>query len=202
MYCHDLHDTIRCYLTKETSIHGLRVGIAMFCIFFIWALPIYQGNRITPIESQLTCHQMLLDTRIYMGTWGFQQFLRYLITSCIKGDRATPYNHDLHTIKYATWHQKHGIMVFTNSLLFYVRELLCKFQLFWSWGSWKEDFQIFFFLNKHISFPFVAPPNPRGHDFIKLVFVLCWKAVLMQISVVFAQWFLRRIIKYTCICPI
>jgi hypothetical protein len=40
--------------------------------------------------------------------------------------------------------QPFGVMIFTNFLLYYVRELSCKFELFWNGGSGEEDFKISF----------------------------------------------------------
>jgi hypothetical protein len=59
-YGHDLH-TIRCYLTRETRICGLRVGISM--VFEILGDFLFKGGRDYYALSWLTYHQMLLDTR-------------------------------------------------------------------------------------------------------------------------------------------
>jgi hypothetical protein len=67
MYFHDLH-TIRCYmyLTQETRIYGLGVGISSFRK--ILALPVLRGNGTTMYGHDLhtiRCY-LTLEKRIYM----------------------------------------------------------------------------------------------------------------------------------------
>jgi hypothetical protein len=52
-------------------------------------------------------------------------------------------------------HSTLGPLILTNFLLYYVRELSCRFQIFWSRGSWKAFKDIF--LCKHIHI--VAQPT-------------------------------------------
>jgi hypothetical protein len=87
--------------TWHKNIYGLGVGISMN--FEILGHFLLKGGWDHQVRSWLPYHQMLLVTwskNIYGLGWEFQQFSRYLGTSCIKRDRTTPYGHDIYTIRW------------------------------------------------------------------------------------------------------
>jgi hypothetical protein len=154
----DIH-TIRCYLTQETRIYGLGVGISIF--FEILGHFLFKREWDYHVRSWLTYHQMLLDTR-NKNTYGlgvristvFQIFGHFLF----KENGTTSYGHDLHVI----WCSKEQEYILfrvgefncfkdikkfpllclyptpcDNDLcLYYVWKVLCKFELFGPIGSW------------------------------------------------------------------
>jgi hypothetical protein len=77
-----------------------------------------------------------------------------------------------------------GAMISQNSFLYYVRELIsCKFQLFWSRGTWKEDFkESFSYVNTFKSnFPFCDPTRPLEVVILSNLRLYYYQKAFMQI---------------------
>jgi hypothetical protein len=156
--------------TRNNNLHGLEVGISM--VFEIIGHLLFKGGRDHHVRSWLTYHQMLLDTRnknIYGLGVGISTVFEIFGHFMFNDGLDHPYGLYLHTI----W-----------------CSLIQGTRIYTVWGWRIQQF------SRYKKCPLLFPhPIPMHDDFSKRAFVLCLKT-FMLIWALWANWFLRRSIKY------